>query len=77
MIEQLELIKQDINFIEKYYGTDNFNGLINDMLFHLNNAKINYEKRIENITNYLEEIYKENLISPKIHNQLYEKVRGE
>lgn len=48
MNEQLELIRQDINFIDKYKDdAGNLIGLTNDMLFHLKSAEIHYTELLK------------------------------
>ena len=49
---QLELIRQDISFIEKY--KDNLNGLTNDMLLHLKSAELMFDLYIDAVKQQLQ-----------------------
>jgi hypothetical protein len=54
---QYDLIREDINLIEKYYGTDNFDGLINDILIHIASAEQQNKElqdRIDKIKTFIE-----------------------
>lgn len=48
MKEQIDLIKQDLRLIDKYNGTDKFDGLINDIFLHLYTLEKLYEKEVKN-----------------------------
>lgn len=49
---QYDLIREDIDLIDKYKNAQNFGGLLNDMLIHIKSAELrhqNLQSQIDNI----------------------------
>lgn len=53
---QYDLIREDIDLIEKYYGTNQYNELINDILIHVKSAEIQHKKTYDKLNSILKMI---------------------